>query len=368
MGKEMTQWGRMSLLLEIALGFIALVIVVALWLPYFIKPCSRSRTAEVKANVHAIQIGLERYYTDHGEYPAYLLGGSNENWDLWHEHWDGYCDWQMADGRIASNDIVHDELIERGYLAQYPLNPFSSTRRAREYIALVASSGPRDAAGFEPRFGREGNLMGMTLDDPRYFCGSMHSDPSRWSEVETRRTLDRGDWMKVPDEFRNPGTSGYYLSGGRYGPDRNQKLKTWWPGTFYYRSLPDLDSFLNNQIARHIPGILIGASPQTYIIGGFGDERTPAQDVIRLEPYNSNGELVTWRFPEGSEAGVIYCDYGYPGESGSSGGLPEVFGGGDNSMGPQYPPFYRETGDVLFGAPDGIPDGVIIMVTSGRGF
>ena len=40
-----------------------------------------------------------------------------------------------------------------------------------------------------------------------------------------------------------------------------------------------------------------------------------------------------------------------------------AFGGGDAWTGPTYPYVDSGTGDIIYGAPDGIPDGVILVLT-----
>lgn len=320
-----------------------------------------SREAEVKANVHTIQVAVERYYTDHGEYPAYLLGGSRDIWNLWHERMDGYMDCEMADGRIASNDLVNDPLIELGYVSEYPSNPFVDVRRGQEIITLTSYRAVGDILG-DPRFGLDGRHMGMGLDDPNWFCGAIQPDPAGWSEIETRRTLDQGYWMRVLDEFQRPGTSGYYLFGGRGIPESGNIVFTFWPGSFFYRSLASQESEGCVLNGRYGPSTGVRESYHHYILGGFGSERTQGLDIIRLAPCSPDGGLVTWRFPKNHSEEVVYCAYNYPRSAGSSGGLPAVFGGGNAWTGPQFPPFDSASGDVLYGAPDGIPDGVIIVV------
>ena len=49
------------------------------------------------------------------------------------------------------------------------------------------------------------------------------------------------------------------------------------------------------------------------------------------------------------------------------GGLPEVFGGGDDMHGPWYPYNKSDTNpdEFIYGSPDGIKDGVILVLTNG---
>jgi hypothetical protein len=43
---------------------------------------------------------------------------------------------------------------------------------------------------------------------------------------------------------------------------------------------------------------------------------------------------------------------------------PEVFGGGARGLMPQFPFYDTLTGEWLYGAPDGYPDGIVLVITS----
>ncbi|MCK4721000.1 hypothetical protein KAU08_10085, partial [bacterium] len=64
---------------------ISALIVMVVVLPNFCHHPRISREAELKANCHTLQIALERYYVDNGEYPPYLLGGDPRSWENWHK-------------------------------------------------------------------------------------------------------------------------------------------------------------------------------------------------------------------------------------------------------------------------------------------
>ncbi len=72
----------------------------------------KSPEAEIKSNIHTIQIAVERLCVDKGEYPPYLLGGDKEGWD--------YYNANRPDGA----PYLIDPLIEGGYTTSYPENPF----------------------------------------------------------------------------------------------------------------------------------------------------------------------------------------------------------------------------------------------------
>jgi len=328
-----------------------------------------AREAEVKANIHSIQVALQRYMTDNNEYPAYLLGGDRQGWDNWHIRFDGVNTIIMSENRVASNAYVHDPLIAYNYLSDYPKNPFTSDPRA--VIARTSMAGSGQLGDGDPRFGYLGKTMGQGLDDMNLFRGANHPGQFFWSQVETRRTLDRGNWMYVPEEFKKmyPVTTDmYYLFGGMIAPGDDEVVRTWWPGNFLYKATSDRQTGGRSRVP--VPNTNFGGHYNRYILGGYGDLGTEGLDIIRLVYFDSTGKRLSWQCPPGG--GRSCFDLGYEpfrGGFGESGGLPEVFGGGDGSTGPSTP-YDGGTGDpakFMYGAPDGITDGVILVLTNGSG-
>ncbi len=355
-----------EILILIVIFSIILVIALPNMHPFATK--NKSREAEVKSNIHTIQIALERYFTDHSEYPPYLLGGDIDGWLIWHERWDGINDIEMADGRIASNNIVVDPLIEQVYITSYPSNPFVADglkiiARTTDEISIQHGMG-------DPRFGYKGNIMGMGLDDPAWFCGSLQPDSQNYPEIETRRTLDHGDYLNVPEAFTNPKTNPYYLFGGfRSSENEGEVTKTWWPGNFFYRARGDQQELLDSG-SYALPHARYKTPPTHYILGGYGPLKTDGMDVIRLTPLDPDWNRVSWRYPISWPSDQYFCGYGFQKDQGTFGGLPEVFGGGYDFNGPYFPyidPIDSENG-IMYGAPDGVKDGVNIILTEPTGF
>ena len=349
---------------EAVVAIVVIGIFLAIVLPNYVKDWNRKKNpdAETKANCHTIQIALERFYTDNGEYPAYLLGGDPDGWKAWHQKWDGANEIVLPDGRISSNEIVVDPLLDQNYLSSYPFNPYTSN--GSKIIRRTSVEGYKQQGVGDPRFGYKGNVMAMCLDDPNYFASAVHPGPFIWSEIETRRTLDRGDYMNVPDEFKNSETNMYYTFGGFRDPKSPDKtVQTHWPGNFFYRSFDDrLFQDLNSSRLPYVGEV----HPNRYILGGYGAEGNAGQDVIRMTEFDDNGDRIKWRFDDGIESEFEYCGFGGTSNDGSASGLPEVFGHGERGYGPRFPYFSEENPDeFLYGAPDGIPDGVIIVLTDG---
>src|SRR5687768_17077495 len=70
------QTNRGFTLIELLVVIVIIGILVAIALPNFIKIKDKAREAEVKQNLHAVQLALERYSTDNdGNYPFFVYGG-----------------------------------------------------------------------------------------------------------------------------------------------------------------------------------------------------------------------------------------------------------------------------------------------------
>ena len=366
-------------LIELLVVITIIGILAAIALPNYIRAKEKAKETEVKANLHTIQIALERYMTDNSEYPHYLLGGDIEGWLNWHTQWDGVNDLLMPsiDG-VASNDRVQDPLVEYDYIISYPDNPFVDDG---QIIIRQTNVGMDDEQGKgDPRFGFKGNVMGQGLDDRNYFAGAISGlGPFFWSEIETRRTLDHGDYMNVPPAFQSGepfDTNMYYVFGGfMYPPgDENyngEVIATAWPGNFFYKCTSD-------QILPRVgwtipvPNTNNGGHFNRYILGGYGSRLSQGIDVIRCVGWDlETGDTLSWRCPPPFPSECFDVGYELFQISGNwvagAGGLPEVFGGGDSSTGPWYPYDRSNTTPdaVIHGAPDGIPDGVILVLTSG---
>ncbi len=363
-------------LIELLVVITIIGILAAIALPNYIRAKEKAKEVEVKANLHTIQIALERYATDNNEYPHYLLGGDIEGWLHWHSRWDGENALSMPDGsgRIASNERVQDPLVEYDYIVSYPANPFVNDGQI--ILKQTNVDGNDQQGDGDPRFGYTGNVMGQGLDDPNFFKGAIHPGHFFWSEIETRRTLDRGDWMNVPAAFESGGpfnTRLYYVFGGfRLPPDavepdqRNEDIYTYWPGNFFYKGTSD-QIMARARWTTPVPNTNIGGHFNRYMLGAYGSSMNNGIDTIRTIWWNPDGEDLFWRSPAPHAQDTFYLGYDPFMGMGDPGGLPEVFGGGDEWNGPAYPydmsDEYPE--ECVYGAPDGIPDGVILVLTNG---
>jgi prepilin-type N-terminal cleavage/methylation domain-containing protein len=360
-------------LIELLVVITIIGILAAIALPNYIKAKDKAKEVEAKANLHTIQIAVERYNTDHKEYPAYLLGGDSDGWLYWHDAWDE----DSPPPEEPANAWVQDPLVEYNYIVSYPENPFIDAGDGGLIIDATAPfmDDPEQGDG-DPRFGYKGNIMGCGLDDPKFFEYGLHTASPR---IETRRTLDRGDEWE-PTEFGFPDRNAsqdsfpglYYNFGGRYNHINRKTIYTYWPGNFFYQSASDIQParsgftwpYANRWYRGHV---------LRYMLGVYGSQRTPGKDVIRLQEVTPD-DLATqlwWRypppFPDPPESGTPRVATRYA-ISAESGGLPAVFGGGSHSLGPAYPadrdPKYL--GQFIYGAPDGVKDGIILVLYTGQ--
>lgn len=129
-------------LIELLVVIVIIGILAAIALPNFIKARNKAREAEVKSNVHAIQIALERYAVDSGGvYPTFLVGAERDSniikcsIDLLNNGvsqfpQDGETPFaKTADPAMAVGPemlrILMDPMIQFGYISEYPTNPFA---------------------------------------------------------------------------------------------------------------------------------------------------------------------------------------------------------------------------------------------------
>lgn len=355
-------------------GFLLIEIIVIaailVSLPLFVRNCNfgntRAREAETKANLHTIQIALERYATDHsGTYPPFILGGDVRGWDLHNGN---------AAVSLPSSDLerpIHDPLIHYAYMYSYPQNAFIERGRGVGTQGLL-TSGTTEMGQGDVRFGWTSEIMGNLLDDPRYLFDGQ-GNPSRLQYTMLSKP-EENIGVLVEGRYNSFYVMGGYPSGwegcGNF-PTEDGVAKFWWPGNFYYRSAGDF--FVNeSEITNDIwgwPYIRVNR----YILGGYGDRRTIGMDVLRLTSISGSPAALMPGAYEGVIEGEYYQDHSNPDRPASHPDFdirvgysnPEVFGGGERDLMPQFPYYESGTNAWIYGAPDGYKDGIIIVLTSG---
>lgn len=185
-------------LIELLVVIVIIGVLVAIALPNFIKIKDKAKEAEVKQNLHSIQLAVERYAVDSGSsYPYFLYGGdpavnmgtvwkvhgtvpnpagtgmsgvpnnafdpfwSNLSWDYADTNWN-----DLLSG--AAGAAFGDTLQYEGYLPKYPRNPFASANVRYMFGAQALGNG--NATYVAGHGGRDGGLMFNTAptgDQPR---------------------------------------------------------------------------------------------------------------------------------------------------------------------------------------------------------
>ena len=361
-------------LIELLVVITIIGILAAIALPNYIKAKDKAKEAEVKANCHTIQIALERYATDHsGVYPNYILGGDTRGWDE-----RSGC---RALIRPASENTrpPRDPLIHFAYVYSYPDNPFIDAGDG--ITSVIAWTGASLTLGDgDIRFGWTGELMGNTLDDPRFlFRGIGQATRLQYTlyPIESAYLGILND--SSPNSFYCMGGLPQWsrAADGSSDPDA-EAIKAFWPGQFFYRVAGDF--FVANPIN------VTGSEYETiwgwpymrvnkYILGGYGSQRTDGLDVIRLTTLDSQAASTasSGSAISGVVGGEYYQDRSDPAREFSHPDFeiqvgysnPEIYGGGQRGLMPQFPYYDAGTRAWLFGAPDGYRDGVIIVLTSG---
>ncbi|MFH1675722.1 MAG: prepilin-type N-terminal cleavage/methylation domain-containing protein [bacterium] len=362
-------------LIELLVVITIIGILAAIALPNYIKAKDKAKEAEVKANCHTLQIALERYATDHsGAYPSYILGGDIRGWDERNGCW--VLTWYPNEPQRPPRD----PLIHYAYVSSYPDNAFVDPGEGLTSVINWTSPYVELGAG-DIRFGFTGEVMGNTLDDPRYLWsapGMSNHTRLRWTMLEIPSQYMGVLDPSSPASFYCMGGMPQWIRGNLSASDTNaQPIKAFWPGEFFYRSGGDF--FIANPLTLDPdaydyiwdwPYIRVNK----YMLGGYGSPRTDGLDVIRLTKEDGQTASIPAFGPHnGFITGEHYQDHNVVDRDASHPDYstwifysnPEVFGGGERGLMPQFPYLQSGTRAWMFGAPDGYRDGVILVLTSG---
>lgn len=331
-------------LIELLVVIVIIGILAAMALPNFVKAREKAKEAEVKSNIHAIQIALERYATDSGgTYPLILYGGDNsdsfttltteEYDDSGGNTWDGFSEY---DGDV-------DVLIEFGYLSQYPKNPFQRKRDIDKYGRLLTQ--PADY-----------NLL---LMDHRVNIWSQHPAPTHGASDRAHQLIERqvggekGNLMwdisegqrhmpfpivVVPDPapdapgnyygYVNPTAANNFSAVANH---RDDHLFFLMPGNFYYYAtfsgIGGYSPLVNGNPLKPVISEVTG-----FNLAGYGTTTNPAKDVYNIWGDYTDRSLFTTNRPITAAELLSYT---------------------------------LADRDKIYVGPDGRMDGVIIVVQSG---
>jgi prepilin-type N-terminal cleavage/methylation domain-containing protein len=261
-------------LIELLVVIVIIGILVAIALPNFIKIKDKAKEAEVKQNLHAIQLAVERYSVDSntGFYPYFLMGGDwTDTFVVWQEWADenGLDPDEITKYNIATanwepaNTDVGDSLVMESYMPTYPRNPFKTNKAVTILPTLYHMGLTVDGSPLTQRFvgGKDSNMMiecqgpirinqGQSIQGD-YFVHHIFNNPPYDDQGDVRK--EQGvDWNSPSGNSVLVGNFSYYLRPG--------KENTAW-------------AVINSR-----------SDPTGYTLAGYGGVRTPGQDV-----YNRNG-------------------------------------------------------------------------------
>ncbi|OGK12366.1 MAG: hypothetical protein A2Y63_03465 [Candidatus Riflebacteria bacterium RBG_13_59_9] len=199
-------------LIELLVVIVIIGILVAIALPNFIKIKIKAKEAEVKQNLHAIQLAVERYATDTGgQYPFFLYGGDvyfnvgvilsyrtidqsgptqckhpfdlfnaslSESWAHTYSHSAVTGD-AVDDNTIGTRGYEYgDSIAYEGYISSYPTNPFLSLKaRTNHGEGSIQWAGWTVFRGCGGRDGRSMFNVGWAGEAPYYIAYEGDGEP-----------------------------------------------------------------------------------------------------------------------------------------------------------------------------------------------
>jgi type II secretory pathway pseudopilin PulG len=365
---ETAKQSRLSNIAQILIVGVVVIILAALILPQFRSTRHDYRGKEVKANLHNIQLSIERYAVDNnGIYPSYLIGGDPK--------YAAKVDTNNTSSKAFafSNikeceplELVSDVLLREGYIDTYPRNPFV---RSGVKVHQMQADLPTSLTGNDPlrndspggekygtRFGAYCTTMGQVLCDPRFEKWD-YTDPSTGAveEHDTWAIIEYQFW----DMWRDPAGKEPYLPFS--------------PGQFFYKSAGSWHAFEleesgeldENQNPIMLPNLpanehlskegetihpLRLAGVDQYMLGAYGKLRSKGKDVLGEEgtstsyppdPYPPFTRLYIPHWTRSQYSNTEKSGSPYSGDLGT-----------DDS--------------IRFGSHNAIPDGIILVLTSGE--
>ena len=264
-------------LIELLVVIVIIGILVAIALPNFIRIKDKAKEAEVKQNLHAVQLALERYAVDSpgSTYPLFPMGG---DWTDSYVVWQSWVDDQeelnplditkyLLPGTtgtwLPAETDIGDALVMESYMPAYPGNPFIKAKA----VTILPTITHCDYEGeLFTRFigGRDSNKM-AEIFGPTYtwydasvsgefFVHHIFNNPPYDVEIREKDITESGDQV----DWNSP--SGNTLLAGNFS---------------YYPRPTDKDGLFYTTSGADVFG---------YTLAGYGAVRTPGQDV-----YNRNG-------------------------------------------------------------------------------
>jgi type II secretory pathway pseudopilin PulG len=366
--------------MEVLVVLVIIGVLVAVAVPNFLKIREKAKEAEVKSALHTIQLAVERFATDNDtQYPVYLIGGDalvattvfDRERRQGTDNVGGLSDFIELPSRFT----LSDPLLRRGYIQSYPRNPFVRNGIAVHELQVASgdvlrngSEGQKSQLG--TRFGGSCAIMGNVLADFR-FTEFRQVIPGH-APVVTRSYSDVPGYPFY-DAWASKTTPGAYL-----------------PGEFFYKSNGPI---VFEGVSSNADGPAVKPTAiEQYMLGAYGSLHSRGMDVLgdekpiviakpkqtaslgssiiaaAEESWNGGPEAPPPPPPpptidgndEGGQAGVGPTDAGNLVWPWTRSYLAAPYHGSPYSPAPAG----FELAQTEFGNPNGIRDGIILVLTS----
>jgi type II secretory pathway pseudopilin PulG len=359
-------------LIELLVVIVIIGILAAIALPNYIKVKDKAKEAEVKANLHNVQLSVERFAVDtEGSYPQYLIGGEGKYAQtVSNASANSFSDVKDVDPK----EHVSDPLLRRGYIDAYPRNPFTKNGIAVHQLQATLDGNNEDylrngtptGQEYGTRFGPYCTTMGQILCDPRY---------KEWNYVD----------LTNPSQ-NNPNARTYAEVEYKFWDMwQGNKPTPYLPGQFFYKGSGPIVAVGSND-ASQAP--IIPTDTDQYELGGYGSIRSKGKDIIGVEKQivftTRSSASDNWVAVAGDTTMGEQPMQGNPGDPGDPGS-----GTGNSTTGtrevwpwtrsvdstskfdgsPFSPSQAGDSNDQLnYGNPNGIRDGLILVLTAGEDY
>ncbi len=319
---------------------LAIVLLVVRGMQHVTHSNSAARGGESKQDLNTVQRAVEKYRTDQGQYPTYLIGGEARYADSVAQ---GNSERAFIDIRDCNRGQVSDPLLREGYLEQYPANPFLKNGLT---VHMLQQNLPGSMMGGDPlrndskfnsgamqlgtRFGARCTTMGNVLADPRYPTWVCQQDASGKAMITNF----------------NSGADVEYRYWDLWRGDRPLPFLV---GEFFYKSAGPIVAA--SDMERPSAGLPLPTSVDYYILGAYGAATDRGQDVIGPEPQlridlGARGSRTLFPWTRSTT--------GFGGVTGNMEGSP--YGAAPDTNSPCYP--------FTYGNPNGIDDAIILVLTA----
>jgi prepilin-type N-terminal cleavage/methylation domain-containing protein len=258
-------------LIELLVVIVIIGILAAIALPNYIKVKEKAKEAEVKANLHNIQLSVERFAVDtEGSYPSYLIGGEPK--------WAAVVNTSSSANAFSNItpcsplEAVSDPMLRKGYIDAYPHNPFTTNGLAIHQVqesidgsyADPLRNGTGGGAGSDgkdwgTRFGPYCTSMGAVLGDPRF---------QKWTYVDVTNGTTQSPLTCADTEYPF------------WDMWQGNKPLPYLPGQFFYKGSGPIIA-TGTSDASTAP--IIPTQIDSYMLGGYGGIRTKGKDVLGTE-------------------------------------------------------------------------------------